>query len=175
MDSPAANRSEDLESGLERLEHLLGQVEEMPAPAGDVAREAVAALAFVYGEALARVVEACGGEPLIVDRLVADPLLDHLLALHGVHPRTVEQRVEHAISEMHARLHDDGSLHLQGVDRGVARVTVPTGGCGSPSLGPTVRDILLAAAPELTDVETAPAPAAPAFIPVAAIRKRAGP
>lgn len=168
------DRAAQLEDRLEGLDGLLGRIEDMPAPDGDVAREAVAALAFVYGEALARVVALCDGAPEIIARMVADPLLDHLLALHGVHPQTVEQRLEDAISEMHARLHDDGSLHLQGIDGGVARVTVPAGGCGAPPLGPAVRDILLAAAPELTDVDTAPAPAAPAFIPIASVRKREG-
>lgn len=159
--------SEELEAGLERLEDLLGRIEEMPGSAGDQAREAVASLAAVYGEALARVVAACADTPSVVDRLASDPLLDHLLALHGVHPRSVQERVEMAMTEMHARLHDGGSLRLEGIEDGVARVTVPAGGCGTPSLAPAIRDILLGRAPELEDVQAGPAPA---FIPVGSVR-----
>ena len=164
--------STEWEAGLERLEQMLGRIEDMDGPPGELAREAVASLARVYGEALARAVAACDGYPEVVDRLIADPLLDHLLALHGVHPRSVRQRVEQAMSDMHARLHDDGSLRLEGIDGGVARVTVPTGGCGAPSLAPAVRDILLAAAPELADVDAGPAPP---FIPLTAVRRRPDP
>lgn len=162
----------DLEARLERLEEVLGRVEEMPSPWGDVARDAVASLADVYGEALARAVTACSDVPGLADRLASDPLLDHLFALHGIHPRSVQERVEHAISEMHARLHDRGTLSLEGIDGGVARVTVPTGGCGTPSLAPAVRDILLGIAPELEDVEAAPAPP---FIPIGSVRRRTAP
>jgi hypothetical protein len=165
---------EEVEEAVNRLDSLLQRIESMPGDDGDTARDAVSLLAQVYGEALARTVAVAAADAEAARRLAADQLVGHLMALHGLHPEPVEQRVGQAIAEMHSLLGDDGSLQLQGIAGGVATVAVPSGGSGSQSLPSSVRDIVLAAAPDLDDVRAVPAPAPPTFIPFDAIgRKRA--
>jgi hypothetical protein len=70
---------------LELLEELLGELESASGPTAELALDAVATLAAVYGEALHRVVERAGAEsPGLVAALAGDVLLAHLFALHGV-------------------------------------------------------------------------------------------
>ncbi|GAA0403361.1 hypothetical protein Acor_33400 [Acrocarpospora corrugata] len=66
---------------LEVLEELLTELE--AAPVGETALDAVALLAEVYGEALARVMERAEPYPELRGSLAGDVLLAHLLALHG--------------------------------------------------------------------------------------------
>ncbi|MEO3855650.1 hypothetical protein [Acrocarpospora sp. B8E8] len=64
---------------LEVLEELLAELE---ATAAETPLDAVALLAEVYGEALARVMEQA--EPELQTVLAGDVLLAHLFALHGI-------------------------------------------------------------------------------------------
>lgn len=169
-DSPLSD--EEVEEAVVRLDGLLARIESMPGGDGDTARDAVALLAQVYGEALARTVEIVAADPEAARQLATDQLVGHLMALHGIHPEPVEQRVGQAIADMHGLLGDDGSLQLQGIRGGVATVAVPSSGCGSQDLTASVRDILLAAAPDLDDVRAVPAAAPPAFIPLHAVGRR---
>jgi hypothetical protein len=67
-----------------RLDALLERVESMPGEDGEAARDAVSSLALTYGEALARALAAAG--PVAVERLSRDPLVGHLMVLHGLQP-----------------------------------------------------------------------------------------
>ncbi|GLZ12932.1 hypothetical protein Acsp04_31670 [Actinomadura sp. NBRC 104425] len=170
------------------LERLLARLEQTPGPTAETALDAVAVLTEVYGEALARVLDRTGPGPAAA--LADDELVGHLLALHGLHPATVEQRVRGALEQVRPYLRSHGGdVELSGVDGGVARVRL-TGGCGScassaRTLETAVRDAVLAAVPEVTAVEQVPPgpdgpapaaftpggrPAAPkAFVPVEAV------
>lgn len=172
--SPGRLADAEVEERLTHLDGLLGGIEEMPGTGGEMARAAVSALAEVYGEALARAVTVASSAPGAVRRLASDQLVGHLMALHGLHPDPPERRVEEAISQIQSRLHGGGSVELAGIEGGVARVEVATTGCGSQDLPSSVRDIVLAAAPDLAGVEAArAAQPAPAFIPVEALRRKA--
>lgn len=74
----------EVEQRLARLDGLLERIEAMPGGGGQLARETVAALAGVYGESLRRVLSVAA--PGAVDVLAADPLVGHLMVLHGLHP-----------------------------------------------------------------------------------------
>lgn len=74
----------EVEQRLSRLDGLLERLEAMPGGGGQLAREAVAALAGVYGEALRRTLTVAGSDA--ADALGADPLVGHLMVLHGLHP-----------------------------------------------------------------------------------------
>jgi Fe-S cluster biogenesis protein NfuA len=154
-----------------RLDDLLGQVEQVPGPAGELALEAVSALAEVYGEALARAL-ALAAEPRT---FVADELLGHLLALHGIHPDPVERRVEQALSELEPAVRErGGEVELAGIDDGVAHVRLSVSGCGSAGVEDAVRSAVLAVAPELADVERDVPPPSPAFVPLDSLLNRPG-
>jgi NifU-like domain len=166
-----------VEQRLARLDELLGQVEATPGPGGALAMEAVTTLVEVYGEALARALAAATTAPVsadAVERMVADPLLGHLFALHGVHPEPVERRIERALDRLRPALGSNGAdVALVGTADGVAEIRLPTG-CGSGDAAAAVREAVLAVAPELADVRPAPPVRAPAFVPVTAIGRRPG-
>lgn len=162
---------------LARLDELLERVEEVPGPTADAAIEAVQTLTEVYGEALARVLDFASRP--VVDQLVADELVGHLLVLHGIHPDSLADRVERALAGVRPFAESQGgSIELEDIDDGVARIRL-TGsgkGCGSSSdtLEQAVTESVLAIAPELSEVvavrETAEPE--PSLIPVEALLSR---
>jgi len=160
----------DVEATLADLDALLGRVEQLPGAAGELALEAVSALAEVYGAALARAVAIAvrPGDDATAAALTADPLLGSLLALHGIHPDAAEVRVARAVDGL------PGGVEFLGITDGVADVRMGAGGgcgCGASAGAEEVRDAVLAAAPELAEVRTVAAPAAPAFVPLASLTR----
>jgi hypothetical protein len=143
-----------------RAEQLLGRLEGVPGPAGELAAAAVSALTELYGEALGRVVASVRGSPGVLRSLTDDALVGHLLALHGVHPDPVERRVDRALDGLRLELASLGrDVTLAGLADGVAEVVLSGhgGGCGSggPSaeeLTDLVRDVVVGVAPELVEV-----------------------
>ena len=170
-DGPPRLDDTNVRERVARLDDLLAQVEQVPGPAGELALEAVSTLAEVYGEALARAL-ALAAEPRA---FVADELLGHLLALHGIHPDPVERRVEQALSELEPAVRErGGEVQLAGIDDGVAHVRLSVSGCGSAGVEDAVRSAVLAVAPELADVERdVPAPSL-AFVPLDSLLTRPG-
>jgi Fe-S cluster biogenesis protein NfuA len=160
---------------LDRLNALLEQVEAIPGPSGEIALEAVSALAEVYGEALARALAYASDNPPLVQAITGDELLGHLLVLHGIHPDPVERRVTRALEEVRPALQErGGDVELSGIDQGVATILLSIKGCSSAGVEDAVREAVLTAAPELSDVQRAPAAARrdAAFIPVDALLSR---
>ncbi|MEU1782685.1 NifU family protein [Streptomyces abikoensis] len=166
---------------LTRADDLLGQLEAAPGPTARTALEAVRVLTELYGEALARVLDAAG--PALAERLADDELVGHLLALHGIHPEPVERRVARAVEAVRPAVRDrGGELRLAGVADGVATVRLRTSGCPSSAAGlaDAVREAVLALAPELSDVRRAPEDEERppderrpgAFVPLDAVRTR---
>jgi Fe-S cluster biogenesis protein NfuA len=158
---------------LTRLDELLGQVEATPGPAGEVALDAVSALAEVYGEALARATAYASTTPAVLAAITDDELLSHLLVLHGIHPDPVDRRVVHALDDLRPALQErGGDVELAGIDQGVATVRLSVKGCSSTGVEDAVREAVLAVAPELSDVARAPAKRDAAFIPLNALMAR---
>ncbi|MFC5746234.1 NifU family protein [Actinomadura rugatobispora] len=168
---------------LGRIDELLGTLEQAPGPTAEGALDAVALLAEVYGEALARVMDRAAGDARLAAALMDDDLLGHLLALHDVHPAPTEERVSRALEGVRPYLRSQGrDVELAGIDGDVARVrlTGGSGGCGSTAgmAEQAVRDAVLAVAPELSAVEPegGEAAARPAtFIPVDALLRHGAP
>jgi Fe-S cluster biogenesis protein NfuA len=164
---------------LARLDELLGQVEQIPGPSGELALEAVSALAAVYGEALARAVEHASGVPAVAEALAGDELLGHLLVLHGVHPDPLERRVARALEQLRPAVRRrGGDVELLGIDGSVATVRLTTGGCGSSAAGvaagveDAVREAVLAVAPELREVRRERTTHEAAFVPLDSLLQR---
>ncbi|MEU0333950.1 NifU family protein [Streptomyces sp. NPDC006193] len=166
-----------VEARLARLDEVLAALEASPSPV----LEAVRLLTEVYGEALARVLDRA--DEALRAQLAEDELLGHLLVLHGVHPEPVERRAARAVERLRPAVRErGGDLEWAGVDGQVARVRLSTGGgCGSGCGGGTadiaeaVRAAVLGVAPELDSVETVRGErgAAPAFVPLSTITRRA--
>ncbi|SNQ52150.1 Nitrogen fixation protein NifU [Frankia canadensis] len=144
---------------LAQLDEVLAKVERIPGPSGELALEAVSSLAAVYGEALARVVGHAAGAPEVTAALTADELVGHLLVLHDVHPEPVATRVSDAIERLRPAVrHRGGEIELVGIERGVAEISLTLGGCGSAATEvlDAAREVVLAVAPELSDVRRQP-------------------
>jgi Fe-S cluster biogenesis protein NfuA/nitrite reductase/ring-hydroxylating ferredoxin subunit len=141
----------------QRVEELLGGLRDEDAVA--VAEQIIRLLVDYYGAGLARVVEIVG--PDAVHELTRDPLVESQLVLHGLHPLTVDQRIERALDRVRPYLGSHaGGVSYDGVDPdGVARLTL-SGSChGCPSstvtVHATIESAVLAAAPEVSRVEVA--------------------
>ncbi|MEV7977000.1 NifU family protein [Streptomyces sp. NPDC086519] len=171
LDGPA------VEARLARLDALLESLESAPGPTGGSAVEAVRLLTEVYGEALARVLDHADTQ--VVRHLADDELLDHLLVLHDIHPDPPELRAARAVERLRPAVRErGGDVEWAGVQDEVGRVRLATGGgCGSGCGGgatevtDAVREAVLAAAPELADVQPVPEAPAPAFVPLASLRR----
>jgi Fe-S cluster biogenesis protein NfuA len=113
--------------------------------------------------------------PSACDAAAADDLIGHLLVLHGIHPKPVEERVSRALDGIRPALHG-GDVQLAGIADGIARVELSGTGCASSAGGIelAVRETVLAAAPELRDVQQVRAAAAKtvALIPLSQVRRR---
>ena len=140
------------------LDEQLAQLESTPGPIGELALAAVSGLAEVYGQALARALDLV--DPALLDRMLGDELIGHLLVLHGIHPSPIEYRTSRVVEGMRARLVARGAeIELTGLEHGVAILRLSAKGCGSGAAGieQSVRDALLAAVPELSAVTFVPA------------------
>jgi Fe-S cluster biogenesis protein NfuA len=167
----------DVEQRLARLDDLLGRLEQIPGATATAGLDAARALAEVYGEALARLMDLLAGVPHARDAAATDELICHLLVLHGIHPHQAAERVTQALDRMRPAL--PGDARLAGIADEVAHVQLAGTGCASSArtVELAVREAVLAAAPELRDVQLirpgAPAKP-PALIPLSQVRTRPG-
>jgi Fe-S cluster biogenesis protein NfuA len=159
------------------LNEQLAQLEATPGPVRELALTALAGLADIYGQALARTLDLA--DPAAVNRMLDDELIGHLLALHGIHPEPVQARLARVIERLRAALTGQGgTIELDRLDDGVAVVRVSARGCGSGSdVEYAVRRAVLTAVPELADVTIVSGgrsgAAAAAFVPLDALMRTA--
>jgi Fe-S cluster biogenesis protein NfuA len=135
----------------------LDQLEAMPGPVSELGLTVVAGVAEIYGQALIRTLELA--DPAAVERMLDDELIAHLLALHGIHPESVEKRLTRVIDELRAAVSDQGgTVELDRLDETVAVVRVALGARASRSadVEHTVRRAVMTAVPELADVTIVP-------------------
>lgn len=176
--TPARARLDDpaVRALLAVLNEQLEQLEAMPGPVSELALTAVAGLAEIYGQALTRALELA--DPAVVERMLGDELIGHLLALHGIHPESVETRLARVIDELRAAVSGQGgTVELDRLDDTVAVVRVALGGPASRSadIEHTVRRAVMTAVPELANVTIVPAgdSSATAFVPLDALMRTA--
>lgn len=161
---------------LAELNEQLAQLETTPGPVGELALTAVSGLAEIYSQALARTLDLA--DPALVERMLGDELIGHLLALHGIHPEPVAARVTRVIEGLRAALSGQGgTIELDGIDDAMAIVRVSVGGRGSISadIEHAVRRAMLAAVPELAGVAVVPVerPSPVTFVPLDALIRTA--
>jgi Fe-S cluster biogenesis protein NfuA len=159
------------------LDEQLAQLEATPGPIGELALAAVSGLAEIYGQALARALDLV--DPTLVERMLGDELIGHLLVLHGIHPSPIEYRTSRVIEGMRATLFARGAeIELTGIEHGVAMLRLSAKGCGSGAAGieQSVRGAVLAAVPELSAVTFVPAQrtSQAAFVPLDSLMRPGG-
>ena len=86
--APARLDDRAVRERLAALDEQLAQLETTPGPIGELALAAVSGLAEIYGQALARALDLV--DPALVERMLGDELIGHLLVLHGIHPSPIE-------------------------------------------------------------------------------------
>jgi len=145
----------------ERIEELLAALRARGGAAAGTAEELVRLLVGMYGDGLAAIMAALAEEGeagrAIVDRLTADPLVEGLLLLHGLHPLDVDERIQRALDRVRPYLGSHaGGVQYLGVRDGVARLRLEGSCHGCPSSTVTVRlaieGAVQDAAPEVTEV-----------------------
>jgi Fe-S cluster biogenesis protein NfuA/nitrite reductase/ring-hydroxylating ferredoxin subunit len=145
----------------ERIEELLASLRSRGGAAAETAEELVRLLVGMYGDGLAAIMAALAeeGEPgrAVMDRLTADPLVEGLLLLHGLHSLDVDARIQRALDQVRPYLGSHaGGVQYLGVRDGVARLRLEGTCHGCPSSTVTVRlaieGAVQDAAPEVTEV-----------------------
>lgn len=160
MTAGAVGQATDLRAVGDRIESLLGDLRSTGEPRlVERVEELLGLVTDLYGGGLARIVELAGEDRAFVERLASDDLVATLLVLHGLHPRTLEERVADALDAVRPYLGSHGGdVELLGVDDdGVAHLRF-AGSCdGCPSSAVTlelaVERAVLDAAPEVVKVE----------------------
>jgi Fe-S cluster biogenesis protein NfuA/nitrite reductase/ring-hydroxylating ferredoxin subunit len=130
------------------------------------ARESAEALAQtivgLYGRGLERVLEivhetAAERSPEFFEQLVADPFVESLLCLHGLHPIALEDRVAAALDSVRPYLEShEGGVEIVGIEDDVVLLQL-AGSCdGCPSSAATVKlaveKAILERVPEIREV-----------------------
>ena len=174
-DPPAPARLDDraVRERLTLLDKQLAQLETTPGPIGGLALAAVSGLAEIYGQALARAFDAAG--PELVERMLGDELIGHLLVLHGIHPAPIEDRTSRVVESLRTTLSARGAeIDLTGVEQRVAILQLSLKGCGTSAAGieQVVREAVLAEVPELSAVTFVPAHRA-TFVPLDSLMRPA--
>jgi hypothetical protein len=153
--APGLVRLDDRAVGerLAALDEQLAQLEATPGAIGELALAAVSGLAEIYGQALARALDLV--DPALVQRMLGDELIGHLLVLHGIHPSPIEYRTSRVIEGLRQALSARrAEVELARIDDRVAILRLSLKGCGTSAVGieQAVRDAVLAAVPELSAV-----------------------
>lgn len=166
----------------DRVDRLLARVEDL-APDGprEDCLEAVQAVLDLHQQGLSRLLGLLRPEEM--DRLTADEVVSGLLVLHGLHPRSLEERVERALAEVRPYLASHGGdVEVVSLDGEGLRLRLQGNCHGCPSslatLRGTIEQTLAERAPDLPSLhvdgaaERAAPPASPGFVSVGSIGRR---
>jgi len=164
----------DAEAVGERVEALLSELRSQAGPqVAATAEELVGCLVELYGAGLARITEIVGEDesgPKLMDKLVADPLVESLLLVHDLHPLDTSARVRRAVEEVLPQLGSHaGNVEYLGLDEaGVLRLRLEQSGCSADTVRDLIERAVAGAAPEAAGIaiEMAQPPAEPTLLQI---------
>jgi Fe-S cluster biogenesis protein NfuA len=169
----------DVQAAGERVEALLAELRSHAGPqVAATAEELVSCLVELYGAGLAQIVAILGaadGEgPGLLDKLVADPLVESLLVVHDLHPLDTSARIRRAVEEVLPQLGARaGEIEYHGLDdQGVVHLRLERTAGGCQSTAGTIQSVIgqavAAAAPEAAgvDIDVVEAPAEPPLLQI---------
>jgi Fe-S cluster biogenesis protein NfuA len=163
---------DDAQAAGERVETLIAELRSQAGPqAAATAEELVSCLVELYGTGLATIIEVVGEDrPELMDKLVADPLVESLLLVHDLHPLEVSARVRRAVEEVLPQLGSHaGDVEYLGLDdAGVLRLRLEQRGCSADTVRDLISKAVAAAAPEAAgvDIELVQPPAEPTLLQI---------
>lgn len=149
-----------LEALIDALEASGGEADDSAAAGAETARALVALVLDVHRAGLARLVELVADSPdldALAARMLDDAPVRGLLLLHGLHPETLDARIEAALADMHAALGVHG-LTLREHRRDENRLTLALAGDVTgrtallASVPAEIEALMFAAAPELDEI-----------------------
>ena len=163
---------DDAQAAGERVEALLAELRSQAGPqVAATAEELVGCLVELYGAGLARITEIAGeSDPGLMDKLVADPLVESLLLVHDLHPLDTSTRVRRAVEEVLPQLGSHaGDVEYLGLDdSGVLRLRLEQRGCSAETVRDLISKAVTGAAPEAAGVaiEVVQPPAEPTLLQI---------
>jgi Fe-S cluster biogenesis protein NfuA len=148
----------------DKVEALLAELRSHAGPqVASTAEELVSCLVELYGDGLAVIVGILGEDeeagPRLLDKLVADPLVESLLLVHDLHPLEAGTRIQRAIDQVLPQFGSHApKVEYRGIDdRGVVRLRLEQGGhgCGSSpdTIQAAIEKSVIEAAPETAGVD----------------------
>lgn len=172
-----SNESELVE-GVARLDYLLGELERR---GESLAIEAIREVTTLYGEVLRRILHRLSehADPALALAIAEDPLTSAVLAMHGVHPRSLEERVGRALEEVQREVSaGGGAVEVVRLTEGTVELRLQKGKSGCPSSGARLEERIEAIvrdhAPEVEVVEITPLPAPAKLVQLGYERVRVG-
>jgi Fe-S cluster biogenesis protein NfuA len=152
----------DFQKRVQRIGELVQNLETIADPAARAAaKELVQVLMDLHGAGLERILEIVfqSGDSgaRVIDELGADSLVSSLLVLYGLHPESLQTRVEQKLKQIRSTLHKMGaSAELVSVNGGDVHLWISVEGhtCGSSksTMRTTVEEAMYEAAPDLTSL-----------------------
>src|SRR5271169_5898856 len=144
---------------VQRIGALVQEIESIADPAVRASTTQLVQLIMEFhGTGLDRALEilADAGDPgmALIEKLGRDPVVSSLLVLYGLHPDSLEDRVNKAVERLASKLQREGAVvQLLSIEDGAVRVQVTPGehSCGSTTkaLRSTVEDAIYEAAPDV--------------------------
>ena len=175
--------SSEVQNQLKSIEALVHQIEKSTDLAlSAAAKELVQLLMELHGEGLDRILQIVNQTstgPSIIEALERDDLVRSLLLLYGLHPDSLETRVQQALEKTRPYLKSHGgNVSLVGVDDAGAATLRLEGNChccpsSSATLKLAVEEAIYEAAPDVTailvqgSIQDQPPPLA--FVPLSAL------
>jgi Fe-S cluster biogenesis protein NfuA len=156
---------------LESIEELLKQIEDSTDPhLRATAQELLQAVMDLFGTGFQRILDTARstGELGIdlVDRLGRDELVSSLLALYGLHPLTLEDRLKRAIEKLRPSLQKrGGEVEVISIEDGVVSLKMQANG-HARVLKETVEEAVYQAVPDITSLIIEGAEERGGFVPL---------
>ncbi len=159
----------------ERIEEALVELESRADPRTlGLAEELLRLVSELYGAGLSRIMELVGDwNPELREMLAADDLVASLLLVQGLHPESLDSRVEQALVSVRPFLaQHGGDVELLGIDDEVGAVKLRLlGSCdGCPSSATTlkgaVETAIIEAAPEVVRIVVEEPTPDPVTVPI---------
>jgi Fe-S cluster biogenesis protein NfuA/nitrite reductase/ring-hydroxylating ferredoxin subunit len=157
------NRAAAPDELLDRVQSLSAAVDELPDPrARELAQELVAAVIAMYGDGLARIMEAIvesrDAGATILDQLAQDGAVASLLLIHDLYPVGLPERVLEALDTVRPYMESHGGdVELLGIEDGVAKLALQgsCNGCAASraTLELAIKQALDEHAPDLVGLE----------------------
>lgn len=169
----------ELQARAAAIEQQVQRVEACADPATRAAAmDLISSVMELHGEAIERmlaIVAADGGG--LAESFARDPLIHGVLALHDLHPESLQARVQRALQAAQPKLHQHrAQAELISIENGVVQVTLSTDlahQCGSAALETELRQALVDAVPDAAEIVVKAAQPIANFISIDALRPAA--